>query len=810
MKPSWKTSIRTKIFSGCVFLTFVTLLAGVLSQRSQVQLTDTARKLYDNAFISMSDLRSAQTNVLTISADLAAEVKNNAVYVDQLQSVLDSLDVAGERAMSGEGANSIRSLTVSVGALQRKLTAGSEPPRIGDLADIEREFDTAVDVYARDGLRFRNRVEILASQTARQTYAMMFGSVVIAIVITFVLSHAIVPSIRRAVTIATSIADGKLDNHIGRGDSSETAILFTALATMQDSISDKISCIQTLVDSQASSHAAEIKVQNTRFEAALDNMKMGLCMIDASGDLLVHNRRFVEMFAQGRPDFDIRAVLSELAADDSGLGPSASRAYNRDLDDGRTIAISEEPMDGGARVVIYEDITERKRAEAHMSYMARHDVLTGLPNRMLYREEVERGLVRVRSRGFLAVLCIDLDRFKDVNDTLGHPVGDVLLQQTASRLVEASGEDAMVVRLGGDEFAVILYFHDGEDQAADLAMRIVSGLQAPFQIEDHRIAISASIGIALAVDGYESPDVLLKNADLALYQAKADGKDTYRFFRREMDVAIQAKRSLEVDLRAAADSGALELYYQPLLDARTRAVVSCEALLRWNHPERGPIPPSQFIPLAEETGLIQSIGRWVMEKACTDAMTWPNDVKVAINLSPLQFRGSGLVGDVVSALENSGLPATRLDLEITESLMLQDTTATLAKLHDLRALGIRFSMDDFGTGYSSISYLLRFPFDKIKIDRSFVSGMVTGNDELAIVKSIIALGKSLRMNVVAEGVETDEEMRLLCRAGCHELQGYLISRPRPLSAIVGIIQSHASTEPVKPVRSQRTSARRFA
>ena len=380
-------------------------------------------------------------------------------------------------------------------------------------------------------------------------------------------------------------------------------------------------------------------------------------------------------------------------------------------------------MADGGWVATHEDITERRRAEKQIAHMARHDALTDLPNRVLLRERLAEALAGVRRGSKLAVLYLDLDHFKGVNDTLGHPIGDELLKMVAGRLRHCVRDTDTVARVGGDEFAIIQTGIERPLDTAILARRIGEAVRAPYDLAGHAVVVDTSIGIAIAPNDGTEPDELLKNADMALYRAKADGRGTYRFFEPEMDSRMKARRALELALRNALATGEFELHYQPLVNLDDRRITGCEALLRWNHPERGMISPAEFIPVAEEIGLIVPLGEWVLRKACADAARWPDDIKVAVNLSPIQVTNQNLVPVVVSALAAAGLPASRLELEITESVLMQNTEATLATLHRLRELGVRISMDDFGTGYSSLSYLRSFPFDKIKIDRSFISGL---------------------------------------------------------------------------------------
>ncbi|UQR60640.1 bifunctional diguanylate cyclase/phosphodiesterase [Bradyrhizobium sp. C-145] len=539
--------------------------------------------------------------------------------------------------------------------------------------------------------------------------------------------------------------------------------------------------------------------QQIVLDSALENMSQGLCMFDADGKIILFNERYAAMLrrtdilltgrllvdvlreeqAKGQWQGDADEFFARLVAD-AREGRTTTDVVNRF---GRSIRVVNQPMQGGGWVATFEDITEWLEAQAKISHMARHDALTSLPNRVLFHEQLEQGLRRTNSGDQLAVLCLDLDHFKDINDSLGHPIGDALLKEVGRRLKTTVGEHDTVARLGGDEFAVVQIGRSEETAARSLAGRLVEVISAPYEIDDHQIVIGVSIGIALAPQDGNNPDELLKNADLALYRAKADGRGTYRFFETGMDARAQARRLLEMDLRAALQRDEFEVYYQPIRDVASGRVVAFEALLRWNHPQRGLIAPISFIPLAEETGLIVQLGEFVLRSACTDAATWPDDVDVAVNLSPVQFKSPNLIASVTEALAASGLDARRLELEITESVLLQNSEATLTTLHELRAMGVRISLDDFGTGYSSLSYLRSFPFDKIKIDRSFVSELATREDSMAIIRAVTGLGRSLGIVTTAEGVENDAQLELLRREGCTQAQGYLFSKPRPASDV---------------------------
>jgi diguanylate cyclase (GGDEF)-like protein len=422
--------------------------------------------------------------------------------------------------------------------------------------------------------------------------------------------------------------------------------------------------------------------------------------------------------------------------------------------------------------------------------MAHHDALTGLPNRVLFHERLDEALLRVRrDRDKLAVLYLDLDQFKNVNDGLGHPAGDKLLVAAAERLRTCLRGSDMVARFGGDEFAVLQIGLAGPHEAGILAERIVTLLSEPYDIDGQQSVIGASIGIAVAPADGETAEQLLGNADVALYKAKEDGRRIFRFFEPGMDARLRARRTLELDLRNALAAGEFELYYQPLVTLETGVISGFEALLRWHHPLRGMVAPAKFIPLAEETGLIVPIGEWVLRQACAEAAAWPDDLKIAVNLSPVQFKKGNLPQVVFATLASTGLPAARLELEITESIFLAESKTNLATLRRLRALGVGISMDDFGTGYSGLSYLRAFPFDKIKIDRSFISELGESADCMAIIRAITNLGSNLGIPTLAEGVETEEQLELLRKEGCTEMQGYLFSRPVPASEIAGLLSS---------------------
>ena len=536
-------------------------------------------------------------------------------------------------------------------------------------------------------------------------------------------------------------------------------------------------------------------------QTVLNNMSQGVLMFDSETRLTFCNQRYLELYGLSseivKPGCHLRDLLKhriELGnfsgdADEyvarlkSGIAEGKTFNNVVNLPDGRAFSVVNKPIAGGGWLATHEDVTERQRSEDRIAHMARHDALTDLPNRMLLLEQLNHEIKRVKRGECLAVLCLDLDQFKSVNDALGHHIGDELLKLVGERLRGCTRELDVVARMGGDEFAIIMTQMEQAADAATLSKRIRDLVIKPYQVEGHQIVTDISIGISVApMDAVESAE-LLRNADMALYDAKSDGRGTFRFFEPEMNTRMKVRRELEMDLRKALATEQFELHYQPLVVLETNDVNGFEALLRWNHPTRGMVSPADFIPIAEETGLIVPLGEWVLKAACNEAVNWPEHIKVAVNLSPAQLNSRNLVSMVTSVLNETGMPPHKLQLEITETVLLQNTFTTLATLHELRKMGVQIALDDFGTGYSSLSYLRSFPFDKIKIDRSFIQDLSNGAEPLAIVNAVAGLAKCLNMTSTAEGVETQQQMDVLQAIGCTEMQGYLFSHARPANEI---------------------------
>lgn len=668
-------------------------------------------------------------------------------------------------------------------------------------------LDDLVEQVAANGYAYRARAQG-EIRTSSVVLASLCGGIILSSALfVLLLAYTLIRPIRAATRIAEAVAAGNNVDVAVTTRRDEIGRLLNCLAAMQVNLRDRAALATVLL--REKEQAAEILGQiNLRFDAALNNMSHGLLMCDRESRIVVINRQFCEIAGVDRagilPNASYRDVLAlsvaagnhpgrtfdEVWAEQSGIfqsrRPTTAVMTNPS---GRTIEISVAPLADGGWIATQADITERRRSEEQIVFLARHDPLTRLPNRVLFHERLDQALAQAERGVGFALLWLDLDRFKAVNDVLGHPVGDSLLRAVADRLRDILRETDTVARFGGDEFAVLQTSVSTPSDVTVLARRIVQSISQPYELDGHQVVIGTSIGIALAPGGCGAhPVKLLKDADLALYRAKESGRGTWRFFESAMDTVARMRRELELDLGGALSAGQFELHYQPFMDSQSRTVSGFEALLRWRHPVRGLVPPGDFITVAEEMGIIVPLGTWVLHQACAEAATWPDHLRVAVNLSPLQVRDKALPGVVADALTQAGLSAGRLELEITESVPLGNDSATLSVLHALHGLGTRVALDDFGTGYSSLSYLRGFPFDTIKIDRSFVSELASRDDCVAIVRAITALGATLQMRTTAEGVETEAQFEFLAAAGCTEVQGYLFSRPVRADALPALIE----------------------
>ena len=552
----------------------------------------------------------------------------------------------------------------------------------------------------------------------------------------------------------------------------------------------------------------ELQRAKATIDAALNNLVQGVVMFDATLRLIVCNQRYLDMYGLSRDIVRPGATLQKIVQHRATVGSFGTDEVERyaadiltamergklfsrttSLRDGRIIHIVSQPMEGGGWVTTHEDVTEAKSAEERIVHLAHHDALTGLPNRKLFYLQLEQAFKRVRRGERLAVLYLDVDHLKRINDTLGHSAGDKLLKGVADRLRGCIRDIDAVARLSGDEFAIIQSALNQNSDAAVLATRIREAIHEPFDLDGNLVVVDISIGISIAPNDANQFNESLKTADIALYEAKNMGRGTYCFYEAEMNTRIQARAELERDMQGALANGEFELFYQPIASLDGNKIASFEALLRWHHPKRGLVSPAEFIPIAEETGLIIPLGEWVLRTACAEAANWPDDVRVAVNVSSVQLTSKNLVNVVVGAVASASIKPNRLELEITESVLMQNTFANLATLKRLHELGVHFAMDDFGTGYSSLGYLLSFPFHRIKIDRSFILGLADKGEARAIVRATVDLARSLSMRVTAEGVETAQQLRQVRVLGCTEIQGYLLHAPRPAAEILHLLAS---------------------
>ncbi len=618
----------------------------------------------------------------------------------------------------------------------------------------------------------------------------------VAVVLLFLSSRITRPLVRITQTVSevargnwhVSVPDTDRADEVG--DIARAVVVLEHSLSERDQLRDNVFRQNTILTERE----RQLQEQNERFDAALNNMSQGLCMFGGHGRLKVYNAQFCRIYgiAPGALDTEpAQAEVRRLAglADwpDAESGPSR-RTLTRTLADGRCVEITVEPMADGGWVETHEDVTASVTAQARIAHLATHDALTGLSNRALLAERLAAAFADHAGGGrAVTVICLDLDDFKGINDTLGHPAGDELLRQVGRRLTALCPPGGTVARLGGDEFAMVLCEADLPDGVLVLAEQILTQLRRPFFLAGQFVSVDGSLGIAVSGTEDADGDDLLRRADVALYAAKADGGRRVRVFEQEMEERQNQRRWLERELRLAIGTAQIELHYQPLFDLATNAVTSFEALARWHHPERGMISPGEFIPVAEATGLIDALGAYVLERACADAMTWPGSLRVAVNISPIQFREGNLDRFVEEVLRKTRLPSHRLELEITESVILSQDQASFDMLSRLRRLGVRFSMDDFGTGYSSLSSLNTFRFDKIKLDQSFVRNLLEKDEAAAIVHVVAELGRSLKITTTAEGVETPEQLARLRASGFSEVQGYLLSKPIPAAGVAAFI-----------------------
>ena len=672
-------------------------------------------------------------------------------------------------------------------------------PAVQSLVNTEALIDTAAPIltsgrlvgWARIGMNGSDITQTLGSVAAKGV-AYTLAAIGVGIMLALLLAKGLTRGLRNLNDVANKARAGDRTVRASTRRIDEIGSLGASVNAMLDNISES---------------ERALRIANEKLGAVINASPVAIVSIDPQLNIVTWNRAAEGMFGYSSDDIEgmsYRVLVPEdqMEALDAAIARVASGEILQNVEsrrhhkDGSIVDVStsaapvyESDLFAGM-VVAIEDITEKRKTAAHITHLATHDTLTGLPNRDSFHERLQDALERADQRGrHLAVFRVCVGGIDGIEQELGSSAADALLRAVADRLRDRIEREMKVARIGGGEFAILKEAQD-YDEIRAFARQTVKDVEAIFVIGGQEVSVGGCIGIAVGPDDGDDADILLKRASVALNRAKLDGPSSRRFFEAGMDAQFQSRRTLEKDLRHALENGELEVHYQPFFNLQDRRATGCEALLRWRHPELGMISPSLFIPIAEETNLIVPIGNWVLATACADAMTWPGKLKVAVNLSTVQFRSVKLLQSVLSALANSGLPASRLELEVTESLLMQDDTDSLTMLRDLRELGVRIAMDDFGTGYSSLSYIQRFPFDKIKIDQSFIRDLPDSAECMAIVRAVVGLSDSLKLTTTAEGIETEEQLQTLREAGCTEGQGYLISRPLPIAEIRNFLDRH--------------------
>ena len=804
------TSIRYGIAAKLHLLTGISLVALAVLAASSIhfagQTRDAAKRLYregvlDIQTVTQLEVLFEQHRALVAAAPAELDRKHlqkTRLAVEAINTIIDRRVAAAQSRAEASDNKPLAVITAQVPKLRK---SGDRVLMLAENFAQDRALEVSQGEYAQAANSIRNwlqvwyqdqisNVDIEVSSLSRASNDLILWVIASALVafvligpVTILIKHRILSRLGRITAAMHRLCNDELS----------VEVPFTKALDEMGDIARTIEVFK--------GNAVALGQAHFQLDAALNNMVQGLCMLDAQHRLVLCNDRFLEIFRLSRqsvaPGISLFRLI-ECITSANGFPEGTAEyfhtiylersfidgadGYEQEYPDGRIITVSRRELPGGGWVDTHEDITERRRAEKQVAHMAEYDTLTDLPNRNLFQRTLTKAL-DAASTDQLAIFCLDLDGFKAVNDMFGHPVGDELLRQVANRLLLSVGDQGMVARLGGDEFAIVQRGQLQPDGANALAQTVTEALSAPFDLGGNQAVVGASVGIAMSPGDASSADELLKCADMALYDAKAAGRGSCRFFEPEMNSKIQARRRLEVDLRDAIGGKQFEMFYQPLVSVDSREVIAFEALIRWRHPERGMISPAEFIPVAEETGLIIPLGEWILRQVCADALSWPRHIRVAVNLSPVQFRSPVLVQTVFGALATTHLEPGRLELEITENALLQDNEAVLEKLHQLKSYGVQISMDDFGTGYSSLSYLHNFPLQKVKIDRSFLEGIDTDRP-LTLLRGVARLSADLGMSVVVEGIETNEQLELISADGTvTEAQGYLFSRPVPAARV---------------------------
>jgi diguanylate cyclase (GGDEF)-like protein len=817
-------SINLKLILGCMAFALFTIAFAVVSQRAHVDLHSFFAQDLAPRQQSIRDLQDGQRRAALLEAvlsrgaatgpDQALSDADRALVDDAVKDMLASAQAAGGAAVDGK-ASPMRDTIVNA-LLRLQATGGDMTLRLAlrETAKLTEAFDAATARTSQDLEERQDQFAARLEAASRDEIVFLGATLAGVMALAFFLSRSLVHRVRQATATIAAMAGGNLARQRTTDSTREFAALHAALETLRTGIVQQSQSQERLLLSQATSFGTTLETHQNQFGAALNNMTQGLCMLDAGLNLIVFNEPFSRLFS----NFKLGAPAQEVLADPRFhhfLAPHETGMFVHEMPSGQLLQVKRRGVRGGGLVITFDDVTEQHKTSQRLEHLAGHDALTGLANRSRFRDTLQEALGDKTASGQLAVVYLDLNGFKSINDIFGHLVGDALLQAVGRRLVDIVPPGDRVARLGGDEFAIIQNSGGQPEAAEDLAAAILKAFEIPFEVDGRQVTIGLSMGISVNARGVQdaaaTADTVMQNCDLALHDAKVRGSEDsdYRFYAPHLREQLLQRRAMEGDLRHALKRGELELAYQPFVDADRAAVSGFEALLRWRHPVKGMIPPNQFIPIAESIGLITEIGLWALKTACAEAAGWPGDLAISVNLSPVQFKSKTLVDDVTAALRDAGLSPRRLQLEVTESLFIDQAEDVLATLTALRRLGTRISMDDFGTGYSSLGYLTRFPFDKIKIDQSFVRD-IDKPESLAVIRAVIGLSHSMKMAVIAEGVETPAQYQLLHREGCREMQGYLFSKPQPASALPTLLMRipldwPMLTEETLPARPRRLS-----
>ncbi|MCB8838460.1 bifunctional diguanylate cyclase/phosphodiesterase [Aurantimonas sp. VKM B-3413] len=782
-------SIRLRLFVGSIVFALLTGAFGLFSYSSQIASLDIVRQLYDEGIDPLSRLQMAKSNADSLRARLEVAMEKTGgeqrsilqgAQLEMLLVTVSSLNADVENVLlsqlTPQAQKALRAVLYPLSLIATAQGHLSDQTVLRELKRISLSMNETLGIMRDDmkGLKGDADQSIRSAMILTGAGAV---SVFVALSAFFVfLSRSVGGALRHLTDTARSLAAGVLDTPIVPFGPREVRNVLEALAEMQD----RCEILESTLAEKTDLLSGQLAVQQDQLAAALNNMTQALCMLDGQKRLVVCNEVFVDYFGSHPAGTLARKFIQDPRLI-VPLQENETAVHLHELETGAVMEVKRRGMPEKGLLITFEDITEKQQISKRLEHLAGHDGLTDLPNRRCFGEELDRLLVKARHAFTVAVL--DIRNFKSINDTYGHPVGDALLKECGRRLVALMGSRATVARLGGDEFAIIAQQARSPEDSLKLGEQIMADFEHPFEVDGRRIFASASVGLVhtvpiKAAGGEMSADIILQNCDLALYKAKEDRRGAFRIFHPSMRQKLKQRREMELDLQVALERDQFELFYQPFVDAGAGRVSGFEALLRWRHPEKGMISPAIFIPLAEETGLIDRLGIWCLETACRQAAGWPSDLTVSVNLSPVQFKSPTLLADINRALAKSGLSPARLQIEVTESLFLDESDKVLSILTDFRRRGLVISMDDFGTGYSSLGYLSRFPFDKIKIDQSFVRDMARP-ENIAIVRSVIGLSRALGMKVIAEGIETSDQMQVLFNEGCREMQGYFFSRPRP-------------------------------